>query len=700
MSSKRRKVSSRTTFKKTMGDVETEVKRLMVETCKLDACVFLFFDSLREILPYRPGRLVGPPQDFETLQVTNKNKWKSLVQELKQNVNLLLPGYLQNDQVLRDQRVIERLRQRWIHCEDHYEESDEEIDEGTDEKSNEESDECKNRSARKSRSSWQSSDLGKALTDTVTNLMSIQSANEETQAGPTESSLTQTAFREACHQLQGYIGSEKATALFVCGGSISIEGSEKHNERQLISSPVHIYWAIREDIKGHLVLPLDEKTPGSNSDALGQLVRDCDPASFGQGQQDIIDPEYRRAGKLDPCKFSTNFDWPRLGKKILNNVQDILLPGISTKIQNSLQLRELRAELYKLNIYSGPSGLFKKHVDTPRDENQIGSLVVCLPSSFQGGDLVVRHGGKEMTFAWSGSSGSAIQWAAFYSDCEHEIKTITDGQRITLTYNLYVEELVGGSIPPGISIDPRTLPLYDFMKGLLHEPGFMKHGGTLGIYCSHAYPHSSPLAKQLLPRILKGSDLVVYSVLESLGATVGIRPVIRNTNDSEDKYTEEDASESQQEYLRTGQEINIFYKDLHSILPLDMSDVHHLWKSLLYSRQPMGLSQTRTYAQEHGLQVNENDSSGDEIAKVGTELHAYFTSTRGQEEEIDNVISDIWSSGSLPGIIWINKPAHKEMAFSYLAYGNEATIGTVYSNAAIIAVVPPFNKRSQILAML
>ena len=42
------------------------------------------------------------------------------------------------------------------------------------------------------------------------------------------------------------------------------------------------------------------------------------------------------------------------------------------------------AELYKLNVYSGPSGMFKPHIDTPRGCTQFGSLVVCLPTEFKG----------------------------------------------------------------------------------------------------------------------------------------------------------------------------------------------------------------------------------------------------------------------------------------------------------------------------
>jgi hypothetical protein len=35
----------------------------------------------------------------------------------------------------------------------------------------------------------------------------------------------------------------------------------------------------------------------------------------------------------------------------------------------------------------------------------------------------------------------------------------------------------------------------------------------------------------------------------------------------------------------------------------------------------------------------------------------------------------------------------KEIAFTYLAYGNEPSIATVYSCASILAAVPPFDQR-------
>ena len=130
-------------------------------------------------------------------------------------------------------------------------------------------------------------------------------------------------------------------------------------------------------------------------------------------------------------------------------------------------------------MYSGPSGLFRKHIDTPRADNQVGSLVVCLPSPFQGGSLIVQHHGQEVTFDWSAKSASSIQWAAFYSDCEHEIRTVTEGHRITLAYNLYVTEPSGEATLWGSPIlDPKTFPPYSQVKNLLMRPEFMPEGTT------------------------------------------------------------------------------------------------------------------------------------------------------------------------------------------------------------------------------
>jgi len=66
-----------------------------------------------------------------------------------------------------------------------------------------------------------------------------------------------------------------------------------------------------------------------------------------------------------------------------------LLKFIQHDLVGSKQ-KSIRAELDKFLIY-GPGDKFKSHKDTIRGKNHFGSLVVFLPSIYQGGELVVKH---------------------------------------------------------------------------------------------------------------------------------------------------------------------------------------------------------------------------------------------------------------------------------------------------------------------
>lgn len=130
----------------------------------------------------------------------------------------------------------------------------------------------------------------------------------------------------------------------------------------------------------------------------------------------------------------------------------------------------------RIQVYSSPSGKFKPHVDTPRGSTQFGSLVVCLPLEHEGGQLQVRHKGKEVTYDW-GSHQDQISWAAFYSDCEHEVLEVKSGYRLTLTYNLYAVR--GGGMLAGIEppvLDASQLPIYMSLKRIVENKEFMPEG--------------------------------------------------------------------------------------------------------------------------------------------------------------------------------------------------------------------------------
>lgn len=119
---------------------------------------------------------------------------------------------------------------------------------------------------------------------------------------------------------------------------------------------------------------------------LQQLVEDCQPATFGFEDKDVLDEKIRKAGKLEAREFSTSFNPYDFG--IVDTVAQALLPGIvRPAIQDKNTSTEhwgVVAELYKLNVYSAPSDMFKPLVDTPRGLTQFGSLVVCLPNPHRG----------------------------------------------------------------------------------------------------------------------------------------------------------------------------------------------------------------------------------------------------------------------------------------------------------------------------
>lgn len=266
--------------------------------------------------------------------------------------------------------------------------------------------------------------------------------------------------------------------------------------------------------------------PGVTATDLGKIIKSSTFASFGKGKETVTDKNYRDAYALEPKHFLSSFQLSDSG--ILGEVCACLCP-------DNLNIR---AELYKMNIYTAPAGHFKSHVDTPRTENMFGSLVVCLPTQFAGRALVTRHNGQVVTYNWSSSpadnSKMAIQWAAFFSDVEHEILPVTEGCRVTLTYNLYH----CGAINP--ALDVSISPFYTNLKAALNHPHFLREGGILGFMCKHAYVYGEPerteSAFEVSPQaFMKGSDRIVMLAAKSLGLFVKVRPIVSDKDEEEEE---------------------------------------------------------------------------------------------------------------------------------------------------------------------
>ena len=120
---------------------------------------------------------------------------------------------------------------------------------------------------------------------------------------------------------------------------------------------------------------------------------------------------------------------------------------------------------------------------------------------------MVRHVGHSITYDWGTSAAGetdAVHWAAFYSDCEHEVREVSQGHRVTLTYNLYYAPGVGDLAHFAPAMKATALPLYRNVERVLADATFMPGGGVLGVCCLHGYAHSSRSAGKALPAVLRG----------------------------------------------------------------------------------------------------------------------------------------------------------------------------------------------------
>lgn len=90
---------------------------------------------------------------------------------------------------------------------------------------------------------------------------------------------------------------------------------------------------------------------------------------------------------------------------------------------------------YKLLIYE-PGGHFKLHQDTEKEPGMFATLIVQLPSAFQGGALVVHNQGRVNRHEFAEGSEFCVKYAAHYADCEHALEEVTSGHRLAVVYSL------------------------------------------------------------------------------------------------------------------------------------------------------------------------------------------------------------------------------------------------------------------------
>lgn len=82
----------------------------------------------------------------------------------------------------------------------------------------------------------------------------------------------------------------------------------------------------------------------ASKESFDMILKDCEPATFGVGSKEVLDEEYRKAGKLDETAFSTSFNPYEHG--IMDTINQVLAQGAHRAGLG------VKAEMYKLNVMS------------------------------------------------------------------------------------------------------------------------------------------------------------------------------------------------------------------------------------------------------------------------------------------------------------------------------------------------------------
>jgi predicted 2-oxoglutarate/Fe(II)-dependent dioxygenase YbiX len=175
---------------------------------------------------------------------------------------------------------------------------------------------------------------------------------------------------------------------------------------------------------GPIPLPLGKR----HADALKKRARQ---APYGKGIQTVVDTSVRNVWEIDAGKIA-------FGNSLWTTVVEAAVRAAQTQL-GLKKSQALTPHLYKLLLYEAGS-FFLPHRDGEKLDRMVATLVIALPAVHEGGELIVRHDGREVVVDFAAGSATQTQFAAFYADCEHEIRPVTSGYRLALVYNLTLEK--------------------------------------------------------------------------------------------------------------------------------------------------------------------------------------------------------------------------------------------------------------------
>ena len=330
-----------------------------------------------------------------------------------------------------------------------------------------------------------------------------------------QTAIVQYATRPSSFACGGFFGS--ADELEDAITSIVVDSIPANQQQDTQQEPPLVTRTTTDDVSNVVSIHTIDTEAG-----IASLMSKCTPSKFRSGNVDVYDPSYRNAVEL---KAHQVVGLRKRNGRLFCLEQD--QPQILEVLRRTFCVDKIRLVPFKLNVYS-TGGFFNAHCDTPVNPQMVGTLVLCLRTAkFEGGQLRLcqRSTNTDYTFDWSTSQNETENdaWGAFFGDCEHQVNKVTNGHRITFTWQVFADPSLPAQISSYICVPDE---LKKKMCDALHEIDT-----ECVIYkCVHAYADEggSFFARRRQTvfenlsqpdLVLKGVDALVFAAMLAVAPT-------------------------------------------------------------------------------------------------------------------------------------------------------------------------------------
>ncbi|PLW11147.1 hypothetical protein PCANC_12951 [Puccinia coronata f. sp. avenae] len=232
-------------------------------------------------------------------------------------------------------------------------------------------------------------------------------------------------------------------------------------------------------------------------ECIQSLIAKADQPSYGSGDKALIDAPVPGVWEIRATQlFFIEPAWQAYLVELSKNVAPKL--GFSGPI---------RLDFQKMLIYATGAAYEPDIQSTP---GSFGHLIIYLPSAHTGGDVVVQHNGKRVTWRTSDTTQSFACWYSDVIQVEHS--PVHSGFRCVLIYNLAISP--SSTLPSAGVLDSRKEPLRNALQRWLRYLD-SSDPTKAPSHLYHPLDHEYTTVATMSQTNLKGKDFTRTQVLRS-----------------------------------------------------------------------------------------------------------------------------------------------------------------------------------------